>query len=76
MNNDRQCGPDCMAYLSKPPDSPLDLQQRHCVVLVGVERLSRHAVIGVKVISDLVSLVKTIDQDRKRTDQRPPTPPR
>jgi hypothetical protein len=76
MNSERPCGPDCMAYMSRPSDSPLDPQQRHCVVLVGVERLSRHTVIGVKVISDLVSFLKTNDQDRKRTEQRPPTPPR
>lgn len=72
---DRMCGPDCMAYLSREADVPIDPQQRHCLILVSAERLARHVSIGVKVASDIMSLMKTSDADRRRTEQRPPTPP-
>lgn len=44
MNMDRPCGSDCMAYTTAPSESVyLGEQQRHCVAIVGVERLGRYA---------------------------------
>ena len=45
---ERVCGPDCMAFTTVPAEmksSTLDDNQRHCSLLVNVERLGRHSVI-------------------------------
>lgn len=77
INFERVCGPDCIAFTSKPADSThLDPQQRHCLVLISGERLARHAAIGVKIVGDMMTFMKQSDADTKRTAQKPPTPPR
>lgn len=77
LQEERVCGPDCIAFMSRPADgNQLDPQQRNCLVLVSGERLARHATIGVKVVSDLFTFMKRADADVRRTEQRPPTPPR
>lgn len=72
MDGARECGPDCMAYTLMAEQSPLGLQQRHCTLLVSVERLARHVAIAAKLMND----AQIADKDRRRTDQKPPTPPR
>lgn len=72
LNADRVCGVDCMAYTTAPEQSPLSVQQRHCVLIVGVERLARHVAVGAKLLNDMQVAAK----DRQRTEQRPPPPPR
>lgn len=76
LDGARYCGADCMAYMSQPADVPLGPQQRNCLLLVGVERLARHAVIAVKILGDMNQRDNVAAQDRKRTEQKPPTPPR
>jgi hypothetical protein len=76
IGEERVCGPDCMAYMSSPADVPLDPQQRQCLVLVSADRLARHAVIGVKIVGDMLTFVKQANADVKRTEQKPPAPPR
>jgi len=77
IGEDRVCGPDCMAYTSMPADvTHLDPQQRHCVVLVSVERLARHSAIGVKIVGDMMSFMRKSDADSRRTEQKPPATPR
>jgi hypothetical protein len=65
-----------MAYMSLPADVPLDPQQRQCLVLVSADRLARHSVIGVKIVGDMLTFVKQVSADVRRTEQKPPTPPR
>lgn len=73
LNADRQCGPDCMAFTPQPADvQVLAPQQRHCVALVSAERLGRHAVIGVKILSDAFSFFRNVTADQQRTGQKPP----
>jgi len=77
IRDERVCGPDCIAFMSRPADSThLDPQQRNCLVLVSGERLARHAAIGVKIAGDMLTFMKVSDADNKRTEQKPPTPPR
>ena len=76
ISETRFCGPDCMAYMSQPAEVPLDPQQRNCLLLVSVERLARHTAINVKIASDALTFSKAIDAVTKRSQQKPPTPPR
>lgn len=77
MKEDRECGPSCMAFLAQPADvALLSPQQRHCVVIVSAERLARHAVIGVKLLSDAYQDFKKSTADKARANQRPPETPR
>jgi hypothetical protein len=77
IKEDRECGASCMAFLPQPADVQLlSLQQRHCVVIVSAERLARHAVIGVKLLSDAYQDFKKTSADRARANQKPPETPR
>lgn len=77
FNGQRECGPDCMAFTPQPANvQAFSPQQRHCTVLVGVERLARHVAIGVNVVSEAWNFVKKTSQDRARTAQQPPPEPR
>ncbi len=74
LNGDRQCGPDCMGWLTISADvATLDEQPSHCLLIVSAERLSRHAVILTKVVADSAARGRAHEQDRKREQQ--PTPP-
>ena len=69
MNMDRECGPDCMAWTTKPSESrDLNNQQRNCVLIVSVERLGRHTGI-------LAKLLMNTAADQQRRQQRPPPNP-
>ena len=69
MNMDRQCGADCMAYSTLPSESKyLGEQQKHCVAIVGVERLGRYA-------GGILSLLTKKKADDARAGvQSPPNP--
>jgi hypothetical protein len=76
LNMERECGPDCMSYTTKPSESPdLNSQQRNCVLIVGLERLGRHTGILAKRVSDAVKHTETESADRKRAEQKPPRGP-
>jgi len=69
LNDTRECGADCMAYLTEPPEDGsklLGAQQRNCVLIVSAERLGRYA-------SGIVQLMLKSEADKKRSSQ--PTPP-
>lgn len=60
LNDTRVCGPDCMAYTTAASESPyLNDQQKHCVAIVGIERLGRYA-------GGILSTIKKSDADAKR----------
>lgn len=41
---DRVCRADCMSYTTQPAESPsLNEQQKHCLILVAIERLGRYS---------------------------------
>ena len=44
FNETRPCGPDCMAYLTVPPQGKtyLGVQWAQCHILVNVDRAGRH----------------------------------
>lgn len=51
FNMDRPCGPDCMAYTTTPSESVgMNLQQKHCIALVSVERLGRFSGVLVQLL--------------------------
>jgi len=78
MDGNRPCGPECMAYLGfgqEVQTQHLSVQQSQCLLLVGVERLSRHSAIIAKLISDGLHAAKIAEADRKRSEQRPPPGP-
>jgi hypothetical protein len=54
----RVCGPDCMAYLAQVPEGEAykGEQWAHCHVLVNQDRLGRHVVVLVSLLSKDVSL--------------------
>lgn len=68
MDQDRQCGGDCMAFSTSPSESPhLGDQQKHCVLIVGLERTGRYA-------GGLLSLLKKDKADSARTPAKPVSP--
>jgi hypothetical protein len=78
LNGERECGADCMAYLTEPnSESPhLGLQQKNCILLVSVERLGRST-------AGIASLVNKAQQasakeaaDRMRQSHPSPPDPR
>lgn len=70
MNPDRSCGADCMAYTTFASESPyLNDQQKHCVAIVGVERLGRYA-------GGLLSLFKKSEADARRASKTTPPDPK
>jgi hypothetical protein len=70
LNMERPCGPDCMAYTTFASESPhLNEQQKHCTLIVGVERLGRYA-------GGLLSILKKSQADARRAASRTPPSPR
>ena len=73
LNEERQCGADCMAYRSMPeePSPYLDQAQTHCLILASVERLGR----GVHGVGSLLKQMKVQADDAKRNPNHPPPNP-
>lgn len=75
LNADRECGPECMAYTTMPAEAVhLDVQQKHCVLLVGVNRLGRHTGVMAKLINDAVTHNRKMVADSARQAPTPPDP--
>ena len=78
MDNTRQCGADCMAYTAYTPEpktTELGMEGRNCSVLVNIERLGIHSVIGVGVLAKGAKAKKIAEADRARAaQQQPPSP--
>jgi len=49
----RQCGPSCMAYLAQAPTGDMYKGEAwaHCLLLVNTEKLARHVVIAVSMLT-------------------------
>lgn len=75
LNNERPCGPDCMAYTERP-DSPeyLGKQWAECLLLVNAHRVGKHLTILASVGDALYKKTKTQAADEQRLNQ--PAPPR
>jgi hypothetical protein len=69
LNADRICGADCMAYTTIGSESKyLNDQQKHCVAIVGIERLGRYA-------GGILQLMKNTGADSKRSTRTTPPDP-
>jgi hypothetical protein len=68
FDKERECGAECMAYVTHPREARDDLTmaQRHCVVLSSVEKLARHSTVIAKVMADKIKFDKTKKQDEQR----------
>jgi len=54
FNSERVCGAECMAYTTQEAEAKLlNEQQKHCVVLVALERTGRHSGMAIKAVRDL-----------------------
>lgn len=71
MDPARECGADCMSFLTEPAESPLlNKQQQNCVILVSIERLGRYASGTARALDRLSKDAA----DRARSGQPPPNP--
>lgn len=76
LDKERQCGPDCMSFISRTEASiHLDPQQTNCLLLVAAERGSRHLVVLAKLANDAIGMTKKKVQDEKREAQASPPNP-
>ena len=69
FDSTRECGADCMGFLTEPVEAPiLNPQQRNCVFVVSVERVGRY-------LSGLVTLTRKRQEDQQRASHsQPPNP--
>jgi hypothetical protein len=76
LNDMRECNQSCMAYTTAAAASKdLNKQQKHCVLLVGTERLGRHTGVLAQLVHDSLSHQRTVKADEARSQQKPPTGP-
>jgi hypothetical protein len=69
IDGDRECGADCMAWVTFPSESPyLSEQGKNCAVLVGVERLGRYS-------GGIMKTLKNTKEDTARDQQQAPSDP-
>lgn len=75
INQDRVCGPDCMAFLTVPPTGNAYQGENwaHCMVLVNLDRTGRHLTILANNDSSLLSMKRNALADQQRLNQ--PAPP-
>lgn len=69
MDNIRQCGPDCMAYLPQVPQgtSYVGESWAHCKLLVASDQVGRHIVI----IADLLHKARATQMAQERSKAPP-----
>ena len=54
FNPERVCGGDCMSYTTQKAEAKiLSAQQKHCVILVALERMGRHSGMAIKAVREL-----------------------
>ena len=72
----RICGPDCMAYLTHPPTSPYYEGEMwaHCHVLVNHDRIGRHLVIVANTLGRLGSQSARSHAEAQRNQPGPGEP--
>jgi hypothetical protein len=78
MDHNRVCGPDCMAYLSDPPEQAdyRGQQWANCMLLVNAHRAGKHLTIVAQVVSEFTQKSKAHAADQARAGQVPPPVPR
>lgn len=68
LDGRRPCGPDCMAWTTAPSESrDLNDQQKHCTVIVSIDRLGRHSGVVAKTMVNAKA-------DAGRPSAQPPNP--
>jgi hypothetical protein len=73
----RVCGPDCMAYITRPTgDDYRDQQWANCLLLVNSHRTGKHLVILADAVSKQAQKAATALADAARTNQPPPPMPK
>lgn len=75
LDDGRECGADCMAYVEAPegPDY-VDRQWANCMLLVNIHRTGKHLIVLASCASNAEKASKNEAADRARTNQ--PTPPK
>ena len=78
LDNSRECGPDCMAFLGFGQEADtqnLSPQQRQCLLISSVEKIGRFSGIIAKILYDDSVAAKKAAADSRRTEGlRPPGP--
>ncbi len=75
LNQNRPCGPDCMAFTAPPEGQDYqDQQWAHCMLLVNAHRGGKHLVVLASLGTELSKKAKTEAADRARAQQ--PAPPK
>jgi hypothetical protein len=66
----RICGPDCVAWVTHPPEDKgrLSFTQRHCLDLSSRERTARHITIIAATLAEFFKMNKTAAADRQRKE--------
>lgn len=74
LDDTRECGADCMAYLPEPADptvTSLGPQQKNCILIVSVERLGRYSAGVVSILRKGQERTEKDAADEKRTNFGP-----
>lgn len=81
LNAERECGPDCMGYLTCVPDGAdykapdgFPNQWARCLILVNAHRLGKHIVHLVAKSDESIKLAKALAADQHRTPPTLPSP--
>jgi len=73
LNNQRSCGPDCMAFTDPPEgDDYRGKQWANCMLLVSAHRGGKHLTILASQGAELVKQNKKTSADAQRVNQPPP----
>lgn len=75
LDQARICGPDCMSFLTKPPEGPAYLGETwaKCHLLVNVDRVGRHLVVLADIQNRVFRMREKEAADTARASQ--PVPP-
>ncbi len=69
-DRNRICGPDCVAWVTHPPEDKgrLTFTQRHCLELSCLERSARHTTILASTLAEMFKKSRTAAADQQRKD--------
>lgn len=78
LDDTRECGPDCMGYVTEPVEAPTILgpQQKNCILIISAERMGRYMSNGVSLIKRAQDKAVKDAADKARTNVTPPPDPR
>jgi len=78
IDNGRECGADCMAYLTDAPEGHdyRGQQWANCQLLVNTHRAAKHLTILAQVTDVFLQKTRVHAADQARVAQTPPPPPR